>query len=118
MGDDDEMVESFEAMPEEFKERTKIVCSNLGVSGNNNGNVGGREVVKTEEENNEIGGRKRRLGEDGECIVARDNGRNGDENGIVFSKECEETFISRMGANKCCNPCGEMRRKLTMKKKN
>jgi len=31
--DDDEMVESFEAMPDEFKERTKIVYTNLDDGG-------------------------------------------------------------------------------------
>merc|ERR1711991_348138 len=90
--DDDEMVESFEAMPDEFKERTKIVYSNLGDSGNINGDVGVREDVKMEGKNNEIGNRKRRLGEGGENNVGRDKGRNGVENGTVFSNKCEETF--------------------------
>merc|ERR1711916_163095 len=44
--DDDEMMEWFEAMPEEFKERTKIVYSNLGDSGNSNVGVGVKEGVK------------------------------------------------------------------------
>merc|ERR1711916_239570 len=44
--DDDEMVESFEAMSDEFKERTKIVNSNMDDSGNGNGDVGVREGVK------------------------------------------------------------------------
>jgi len=112
------MVESFEAMPDEFKERTKNVYSNLDVSGNSSGDVGGTTLVKREEENNKTGNsRKRRLDEDCENIAERNNGRNGVENGTVFSKECEETFKSRMGANKYCNPCGEMRRKLNIKKK-
>merc|ERR1711916_251353 len=45
----------------------------------------------------------------------RDNGRNEDENGTVFSKECEETFKAN-GFKKCCNPCGEIRKKLIQKK--
>merc|ERR1711991_183877 len=110
------MMESFEAMPDEFKKRTKIVCSNSGDSGNSNGGVGFCEGVKTEEEKNEIGSRKRRLGEGGENIVGRENGRNEDKNGTVFSKECEETFKSKNGPNKYCNPCGEMRKKLIIKK--
>merc|ERR1711916_29414 len=81
--DDDEMVESFESMSDEFKERTKIVYSNLDDSGNSNGDVGVKEGVKMEEENNEIGNTKRRSGEDGENLVARGNARNGDENGTV-----------------------------------
>merc|ERR1711991_814081 len=113
--DDDEMMESFEAMPDEFKERGKIVYSNKRDSGNSNGTVGVSEVMKTEEENNEIGSRKRGLGEDGENIAARDNGRNEDENGTVCSKECEETFKAN-GMKICCNPCGEMRKKLITKK--
>merc|ERR1711916_252763 len=61
------------------------------------------------------GNRKRRLGEDGENIVARDNGRNEDENGTVFSKKCEEEFKAE-GTRERCNPCGEMRKKLNKKK--
>merc|ERR1711991_238778 len=80
--------------------------------------VGMRGVATTEEEKNEIGNRKRRLGEDGENIVAGENGRKEDKNGTVFSKECKKTFKSRMGGNKCCNPCGEMRKKLSIKKVN
>jgi len=110
--DDDEMMESFEAMSDKFKERAKIVCSNLDDSGDSNGGVG----VKREEENSEIGSRKRRLGEDGENIVARDNRRIGDGNGRVFSRACEETFKTN-GSKICCIPCGEMRRKLNIKKR-
>merc|ERR1711991_991502 len=113
--DDDEMVESFEAMPYEFKERTKIVNSKFGNSGNSNGDVGMREGVKMEEENNEIGSRKRRLGEGSEKVVRRDDGRNEDRNGTMFSKKCEETFKAN-GPKICCNPCGEMRKKLIDKK--
>merc|ERR1711991_833738 len=105
------MMESFESMPDEFKERTKIVYSNLDNSGDSNGDVGVRDVMNTEEENNEMRSRKRRLGGDGEIIVARDNERNGDENGTVFSRKCEETFKAN-GTKICCNPCGEMRNKL------
>merc|ERR1711916_359034 len=72
--------------------------------------------VKREEENSEIGSRKRRSGEVGKNIVVRDNGRNEDEDGTVFSKKCEETFKSN-GKKICCKPCGEMRRKLTIKKR-
>merc|ERR1711991_1190513 len=79
------------------------------------GGVGVREGVKTEEESNEKVSRKRRLCEGGENIVARDNGRNEDGNGTVFSKECEETFKANT-TKICCNPCGEMRRKLSIKK--
>merc|ERR1711991_414236 len=114
--EDDEMVESFEAMSDEFKEQTKIVYSNLDDSGNSNGDVGVKEVVKTEEENNKIGNRKRRLGEVGENIVGRDNGRNEDKNGTVFSTKCEKEFKAH-ATKICCNPCGEMRKKLTIKKK-
>merc|ERR1711991_1083308 len=63
-----------------------------------------------------IGSRKRRLGECGENIAERNNGRIGDENGTVFSKKCEETFKAN-GKKICCNPCREMRKKLTEKKK-
>merc|ERR1711991_570650 len=35
----------------------------------------------------------------------------------VFSKDCEETFKAE-GTRERCNPCGEMRNKLTQKKKN
>merc|ERR1711991_841647 len=115
--DDDEMVESFEAMSDEFKERAKIVYSNMGDCGNSDGDVGVREGVKMEEVNNEIGSRKRRLGEDGENIVERDSGRKENENGTVFSKDCEETFKAN-GMKICCNPCGEMRKKLIIKKDN
>merc|ERR1711991_1184834 len=110
------MVESFEAMSDEFKERTKIVYSNLDDNGNSNGGVGVREGVKMEEENNEIGRRKTRLGEDGENIVARDNGRNEDGNGTMFSTKCEEAFKAN-GNRICCDPCGEMRKKLIIKKR-
>merc|ERR1711991_1100119 len=103
-------------MPDEFKERTKIVYSNLGDSGNSNGDIGVRKAVKIEEENNELGGRKRRLGEDGENIVARGDGRNEDKNGTVFSKKCEEMFEVTNGKIICCNPCSEMRKKLNQKK--
>merc|ERR1711991_926760 len=102
-------------MPEEFKERAKIVYSKSGHSGNSNGDVGVREGVKIEEENNKIGSRKRRLGEDGDNIVGRDNGRNGDENGKVFSKKCVRTFKPYATKN-CCNSCSEMRKKLNIKK--
>merc|ERR1711991_1220724 len=105
-------------MPDEFKERTKIVYSNLGDSGNSNGDIGVRKAVKIEEENNELGGRKRRLGEDGENIVARGDGRNEDKNGTVFSKKCEEMFKVTNGKIICCNPCTEMRKKLNEKKFN
>merc|ERR1711991_1191481 len=115
--DDDEMVESFDAMPDEFKERPKVVYSNLGDSGNSNSDAGVKEGAKTEEENNEVGSRKRRLGEDGENIVVGDNERIGDENGTLFSRKCEETFKSKSGPNKRCNPCGEMRKILIIKKK-
>merc|ERR1711991_656262 len=104
-------------MPDEFKEQTKIVYSNLGDSGNSNGGVGARKGVNMEEENSEIGSRKRRLREGGENSVGRDNGRSEVEKGTVFSKECEETFKSKPGANKYCNPCGLMRKKLIIKKK-
>merc|ERR1711991_811307 len=69
-----------------------------------------------EEQNNEMGSRKRRLGRYGGNIVGREDGRNEDENGTVFSKKCEETFKTN-GFQKCCNPCGEMRKKLIDKKK-
>merc|ERR1711991_101182 len=95
-------------------EQAKIVYLNLGDSGNGN-HDGVRSDMKIEEENNEIGSRKRRLGEGGENVVGRDNGRNEDGKGRVFSKECEETFKANR-AKICCNPCGEMRRKLNKKK--
>merc|ERR1711880_36797 len=103
-------------MSEEFKERANIVYSNSGNSGDSNGDVGRREDVKMEEESNEIGSRKRRLGEGGENIVAREDGRKVVKNGAVFSKECEETFKTNT-TKICCNPCGEMRRKLIIKKR-
>merc|ERR1711991_1048659 len=50
-------------------------------------------------------------------VVARDNRRNEDENEKVFSKDCEETFKAE-GFRERCNPCGEMRKKLNIKKMN
>merc|ERR1711916_426124 len=81
------------------------------------GGVSVREGVNLEEENNEVGSRKRRLGEGGENSVGRDNGRNEKENETVFSKKCEETFKAN-GMKICCNPCGEMRKKLNEKRMN
>jgi len=71
--------------------------------------------VKAKEESVGIGSRKRRLGEGGGNIVAREDGRKESENGTVFSKKCEETFKAN-GGKKYCNACGEMRNKLIIKK--
>merc|ERR1711991_99640 len=113
--DDDEMVESFESMSDEFKERTKIVYSNLDDSGNSNGDVGVKEGVKTEEDIG-TGNTKRRSGEDGENIYGREDGRSEVEIGKVFSKKCEEA-VKTNGPKICCNPCGEMRKELIIKKR-
>merc|ERR1711991_399722 len=59
---------------------------------------------------------KGRLGGDVENIAERDNERNENKNGTVFSKECEEEFKAN-GFQKCCNSCREMRNKLNIKKR-